>query len=51
LIQETDFMVNAAFSKNRPEIETIFKKELWENVVLDVQNLTKEQFLQRLMWM
>jgi hypothetical protein len=51
LIQESDFMVNAAFGKNRTEIESIFKKELWKDVVLDVQNLTKEQFLQRLMWM
>ena len=51
LIQESDFIVNAAFTKNRTEIESIFKKDFWEEIVLDVQTLTKEQFLQKLMWM
>ena len=50
LILENDFVVNAAFNKARPEIESIFKKEIGENITLDVQTLTKDEFLKRLMW-
>ena len=50
MILENDFVVNAAFNKARPEIESIFKKEIGENITLDVQTLTKDEFLKRLMW-
>ena len=51
LIEEDYFSSKTIFNNNRSEIESIFKKEIGENVILDVQVLTKEEFLRKLMWM
>ena len=50
LIHDNSVMVKAAFDKNREIIEWIFHKELWNDSSLDIQWMSKEDYLNKLMW-
>lgn len=50
LIKEDNFAAKTIFDNNRSDIESTLKKEIWEDIVLDVQTLTKEEFIERFMW-
>ena len=51
IIHDNSIMANKVLAKEQKEIENIIKDELWNNVSLNVEWMSKEEYFKRLMWM